>query len=189
MTFIQKFLQSENIIYVGEFKKKENNVNLIDFTWSITNEIKKDRRGRVYFFIELDSEQNSKLIKIGKSSDKNGLGGTIGFYINTLSGTPSITRFCVHHLIGNKLDEGKRILVYCKFSESVKKEIVAFFEKKTLEIPLDITYIEEFCLEEYYEHFSEYPEWNFQEGGKQIPLNLIESYTIFIDNKRKKRIQ
>jgi hypothetical protein len=47
-----------------------------------------------------------------------------------------------------------------------------------------VTYIEELCLKEYFEEYSNYPEWNFQESNTKIPLNLIESFGRFIENKK-----
>lgn len=50
--------------------------------------------GRVYIFKEIKSNGDVEILKIGKSSDKSGLNGTLGFYINALSGTSGTNRFC-----------------------------------------------------------------------------------------------
>jgi len=150
MDFIESITTNDELVFVGEFKIKKNNTNLISFDWCIDSKQKKDKRGRVYFFIEEDLNNQKKILKIGKSNDKNGIGGTIGFYVNTLTGTPSITRFSLHHLIYEKLNQNKRVFVYTKYSESIKKEVTGIFKKSIIEIPLDITYIEELCLKEHY---------------------------------------
>ena len=147
---------------------------------------KKNKSGRVYFFIEVDSENKKDILKIGKSSDKNGLAGTIGFYVNTLSGTPSITRYSVHNLIYRKLQENKKVLVYCKFSNSIKTKIKGIFEEHESEIPLDMTYVEELCLTEYHKNYLRFPEWNFQESNTQIPFDLLD---IFIRDKNSEIIE
>lgn len=186
MTFTDTLLSNDKIFFVGNFEKKESGINLIKFNWNIDIKQKKDKRGRVYFFVEKYND-TYKILKIGKSNDKNGLNGTIGFYVSTLSGTPSITRYCLHNLIYQKLSENKEILVYSFFSNSIKTKVNGIIKKYSIEIPLDITYIEKIYLDEYYEEYAGYPEWNFKENNKNLPLNLIESYGIFIQNKKKTR--
>ena len=187
MNFIDQFILSEDVIFVGEFFKRDNNTNLISFKWDIDSTIKKNKNGRVYFFVEVDENGNKDILKIGKSSDKNGLNGTIGFYVNTLSGTPSITRFSIHNLIRKKLDENKKVIVYCRFSKSFKTKIKGLFNEYEYDVPLDMTYIEELCLKEYHNIFSKFPEWNYQESNTQIPIDLLEGYGIFIQEKKKIR--
>lgn len=187
MNFINQFVSSSDVLFVGEFIKNENSTNLLKFKWNIDSTTKKNKSGRVYFFIEVDSENKKDILKIGKSSDKNGLPGTIGFYVNTLSGTPSITRYSVHNLIYRKLQENKKVLVYCKFSNSIKTKIKGIFEEHESEIPLDMTYVEELCLTEYHKNYLKFPEWNFQESNTQIPFDLLESYSMFIENKKNKK--
>lgn len=187
MDFTSNLISSEDVIFVGEFVKKETKNNLISFNWKIDSTTKKNKNGRIYFFIEIDESGNKKIIKIGKSSDKNGLSGTIGFYINTLSGTPGITRYAVHNLIYEKLIQNKKILVYCRFSDSIEIKVKGLFETYNTLIPLDMSYIEELCLKDFFEKNQTYPEWNFQENNKKIPLDLLESYGIFIQNKKIER--
>ena len=60
--------------------------------------------------IHLGDNPLEKILKIGKSSDKGGIKGTFGFYYTALSGTPSQSRFNLHHLIHNKILNGSKIL-------------------------------------------------------------------------------
>jgi hypothetical protein len=185
---LDKLIESCGLIYVGEFITNHNTANLISFNWKIKGDITKDKSGRVYFFVEADKNNNKKIIKIGKSNDKNGIKGTLGFYTSTLSGSPSVTRFSVHHLIRQKLDEGKSILVFVKFVESIKTTVFGLTSKIKISIPLDVTYYEKQYLDDFKEIFGSYPEWNFQESGNKLSIYLIEKYVKFMDNKNKKRL-
>lgn len=189
MDFIDQFVLNKDVVFVGEFIKNENKTNLLKFKWNIDSTAKKNKSGRVYFFIEVNPDNTKDILKIGKSSDKSGLNGTIGFYVNTLSGTPSMTRYAVHNLIYRKLQEDKKVLVYCKFSNSIKTKIKGIFEEHESEIPLDMTYVEELCLNEYREKFLKYPEWNFQESNTQIPFDLLEKYSMFMEDKKNNKIK
>lgn len=184
MDFIKTLFDNKNIFLVGEFLTRNSSKNLLSFNWVLSKVYQKDKRGRVYFFIEKKPNGEFNVLKIGKSNDKQGIKGTIEFYVSTLSGTPSITRFSVHHLINEKLLGGSQIFVYCKFSDSVFTKVSGIFNEYEINIPLDVTYIENICLQEYHKHFMKYPEWNFQENNTQIPLKLVENYGIFIQNKK-----
>ena len=182
---IDKLIKSCGLIYVGEFIKNDNVPNLISFNWEIKGDVTKDKSGRIYFFVEVDSTKTKKIIKIGKSNDKKGIKGTLSFYTNTLSGSPSITRFSVHHLIRKKLDDNKSILVFTKFVESVKSTVFGLTSKKDIFVPLDVTYYEKQYLDDFKEIFETYPEWNFQESGNKLPIYLVENYAKFMGNKNK----
>ncbi len=184
MDFLDRFVLNEDVVFVGEFLKKENNINLLSFDWKIDSATKYNKSGRVYFFVVISNEGNKDILKIGKSSDKKGLCGTIGCYVSALSGSPSVTRFSIHNLIRKKLDQNNRILVYVKFSKSIKTKLKGIFEEHESEIPLDMTYVEELCLKEYFKEYSKYPEWNYQESHKELPIDMIESYSSFVENKK-----
>ena len=181
MSFVDKIIKTNRLEYVGQFQKKDGELS---FDWIMKRERLNDKRGRVYFFIEVSQDGSKKILKIGKSNSKSGIKGTLFNYISALKGTPGVNRFSLHHLICDKLNEKKQMLVYCIFIESVKKQITGIFKTSLIEIPLDVTYIEELCLKEYFEEYSNYPEWNFQESNTKIPLNLIESFGRFIENKK-----
>lgn len=181
MCFVDKVIKTNRVEYVGQFQKEGNELS---FDWVMDRKLLNDKRGRVYFFIEVSKDGIKKILKIGKSNSKSGIKGTLSNYINALKGTPGINRFSLHHMIYDKLKEKKQMLVYCIFIESVKKEITGLFKTKLIEIPLDVTYVEELCLKEYFEEHLNYPEWNFQESHTKIPLNLIESFGRFIENKK-----
>jgi len=173
-----------DFIYVGEFIDKEDSVNLISFKKeeSIDNKTMSDKRGRVYIFLEED-EESSKILKIGKSSDKGGIKGTLNLYYAALSGTPGPNRFYLHHLISEKLKEGKRVKVFVRFAESVKKVIYGLTSNMEIDIPLDVTYIEKLCVEDYLKKFGSYPIWNYQERGERVKAELQEKFANFIFNK------
>jgi hypothetical protein len=52
-----------------------------------------------------------------------------------------------------------------------------------------MTYVEELCLNEYREKFLKYPEWNFQESNTQIPFDLLEKYSMFMEDKKNNKIK
>lgn len=183
---VNELLNSESFIHVGNFIKENNSVNLISFDWIVKGEVLRDKRGRVYFFVETDNFGNEKIIKIGKSNDKGGIKGTINFYTSTLSGSPSITRFSLHHLIRKKIEEEKNISVFVKFVSSVKSVVEGLTTSKEILVPLDVTYFEKQILDDYKEIFGNHPEWNFKESGKMIPMDLIDKFTKFLQNKRVK---
>jgi len=185
----QNFNLEENIKkfeYIGNFFSKTGNTNLIGFNYTANKEVLSKKNGRVYFFIE-NKNGNKKILKIGKSSSKSGIKGTLNFYSDALSGTPGQNRFCIHHLIKEKLDSGSEIEVYSIFSNSIKTQITGFTSTSFIEIPLDMTYVEKLYLDDYKNNFGEFPEWNFQENNKKLPNNLMESFGSFIVNKKQKK--
>lgn len=176
-----------NFIFVGSFEKLENSINLIKFNFNCTNEIKKDIRGRVYVFVEENNNGSYKILKIGKSNDKNGMSGTIGFYSNALSGTPSQSRYCLHYLIYQKLNEGKKIKAYVVFNDSTQQTIKGFITEKNIYIPPDMTYVEKIYLDDYKKINGKYPDWNFQENSEEHDYLLMENFGKFIQNKKNKK--
>ena len=184
--YVSDFLYLQNYIYVGDFTRSNHKKNMVAFEWKIDTPTKKDSRGRIYIFVETDSIGIKKINKVGKSNDKSGLIGTISSYTSTLSGSPSITRFSLHHLIRKKIDEGKKISVFVKFIGSVKAIVEGITTQKEVLVPLDVTYFEKQILDDYKKLFGCFPEWNFQESGKQVSIDLIDKFTTFIKNKRVK---
>lgn len=176
----------QTFTYVGEFiiSKTPGN-NLIEFDKVLSPKEMSNKQGRIYSFVEFVNGDIKNILKIGKSSDKSGLNGTIGCYASALSGTPGQNRFCMHHMIYNKLTSNSQIKVFVRFSESVKKTINGLFSEIEMEIPLDVTYIEQLCLNDYKIIFGDFPEWNFQERGETLPIDLVENFGIFISDKKK----
>ena len=176
----------EVFTYVGEFvvTKKNNIKNLIDFERVLTTAEMKNNKGRVYVFAEVINGEVVDILKIGKSSAKSGLNGTIGCYSTALSGTPGPNRFCIHYMIYDKLNSGSQIMVYVRFTESVKRIITGLYSEIEVEVPLDVTYIENLCLVDYKNKFGTYPTWNFQERGETLPIYLMEKFGTFIKDKK-----
>jgi hypothetical protein len=172
--------------YIGNFFIKNNSPNLIGFNYSSTKEILSNKNGRIYFFVEINDE-NKKFLKIGKSSTKTGIKGTLSFYYDALSGTPGQNRFCMHYMIREKLDLGSKVEVYAIFSKSILTEINSFKTSLKIEVPLDMTYVEKLYLDDYKNNFGKYPEWNFQENNQKLPNNLMENFGKFIINKKTKK--
>lgn len=178
----------DKLTYVGEFSlATKSQDNLIQFNKVLTPKEMSNKQGRIYFFVEMVDDEITKILKIGKSSDKSGLNGTIGCYVNALSGTPGQNRFCMHHMIYDKLKDGFKIKVYVRFVESITKMVNGLFSEVEMEIPLDVTYIEQLCLNDYKELFGNFPDWNFMERGEKLPIDLMESFGIFITNKKKSK--
>jgi hypothetical protein len=178
----------EKFTYVGEFVvSTTSGNNLIGFNKVLSVKEMSNKQGRIYSFVEVINGEMVNILKIGKSSDKSGLNGTIGCYSSALSGTPGQNRFCMHHMIYDKLNNGSQIKVYVRFVESVKKIINGLFSEIEMEIPLDVTYVEQLCLSDYKIVFGDFPEWNFQERGETLPIDLMENFGIFISNKKKNK--
>ena len=178
--------QLEKLDYIGNFFAKNEGPNLIGFNYSASREILSKKNGRVYFFIE-SKDGVKKILKIGKSSAKSGIKGTLTFYSDALSGTPGQNRFCMHYMIREKIDSGSVIEVYSIFSKSISTEITAFNTSVKVEIPLDMTYVEKLYLDDYKSNFGNFPDWNFQENSEKLPNNLMESFGTFIINKKQKK--
>lgn len=178
--------QLEKLDYIGNFFVKNEGKNLIGFNYLVSKEVLSKKNGRVYFFIE-NKDGIKKILKIGKSSAKSGIKGTLTFYSDALSGTPGQNRFCMHHMIREKIDSGSVIEVYAIFSKSISTEITAFDSSHTIEIPLDMTYVEKLYLDDYKNNFGKFPDWNFQENNEKLPNNLMESFGTFIINKKQKK--
>ena len=179
----------KKFIYVGFFITNQKPPNLINFSWVLEKQIQKDNSGRVYLFVEEDESGNKKILKIGKSSDKMGMKGTLGFYYTALSGTPSQSRYNLHYLINKKILEGKKIHAYVKFVESVECEVFGFTTSSKERIPLDITYTEKLHLDDYKKIYGKFPEWNFQENSEEIDHEIMNNFGLFIQNKKTKKIK
>lgn len=176
-----------NFSYVGEFVESFKNPNLIKFNFYCDDKLKKDVRGRIYIFIEENTDGSYKILKIGKSNDKGGMSGTIGFYSNALSGTPSQSRYCLHYLINRKLSQGKKIKAYVFFTDSIQQTIKGFTTEKNIHIPPDMTYVEKIYLDDYKKINGKYPEWNFQENSEEHDYVLMENFGKFIQNKKESK--
>jgi hypothetical protein len=173
--------------FIGQFTELKGQKNLITLSVdsSVSKETMKSAMGRVYVFVEEKTDGSVEILKIGKSSDKGGLLGTLGFCVSALSGTPGQNRFCLHHMISDKLKSGSIIKIYVRFTESVKKKISGLTSEVEVEVPLDVTYVEHLCLQDYKSVYGSYPSWNFQESGNQLPKSLMESFGKFIADKKK----
>jgi hypothetical protein len=149
----------ETFQFIGEFIeiKSEKNLITLKVDSSVSKETLKSVMGRVYAFVEFKSDGTTEILKIGKSSDKGGILGTLGFYANALSGTPGQNRFCLHHMISDKLKSGSSIKIYIRFTESVRKKILGLISEIEIEVPLDVTYVENLCLQDYKSIHGKYP--------------------------------
>jgi hypothetical protein len=47
--------------------------------------------------------------------------------------------------------------------------------------------LERLFIEDYKNIYGKFPEWNFQENGKTLPIDLVESFGKFIMNKKQKK--
>ena len=175
----------KNFTFIGEFvalTESVRNLITLNVDKSVDKKIMSSKRGRIYVFVEEEKSGESEILKIGSSAAKSGLKGTLDCYTSALSGTPGQNRFCMHYLIHEKLNSGKKIKIYAKFVESVKTKITGLSSEIETEVPLDITYIEKICLDDYKATHGTLPIWNFQESGKKLPSNLKENFGNFIAN-------
>lgn len=171
---------------VGNFIISEKNSNMLHFDYLVKGKFLTKNEGRVYIITQ---EKNGDLdiLKVGKSSAKKGVASTISGYYSALGGTPSQNRYCIHEMILNKIKDGYTIKFYVKYAESIKMKIKGFFTEKEIMVPIDMTYLERLFIEDYKTIYGKFPEWNFQENGKTLPIDLVESFGKFIMDKKKKK--
>jgi len=171
---------------VGNFIVSDKDSNMLHFNYLVKGKFLTKDEGRVYMIVE-EKNGNSKILKVGKSSAKKGASSTISGYYNALRGTPSQNRYCMHEMILEKLRNGYTIKFYVKYAESVKMKIKGFFSEEEIMVPIDMTYLERLYIEDYKKIYGSFPEWNFQESGGNLPIDLVENFGKFIINKKTKK--
>ena len=130
----------------------------------------KKNLARVYFIV-VDGE----IVKIGGSNCKDGIKGTISPYLSGNSGRPSDRTFGINYLIQKRLREGSEVEFYYQWAPNVPARTPLLWGSETLESSLTYKTMEEGCLKQYLSHTGGvYPQWNFQEAGREWPKEIRE---------------
>jgi len=134
---------------------------------------------RVYFIVV-----GGEIFKIGGSNSKGGIKDTISPYLGGNSGRPSDRTFGINYLIQERLREGWRVEFYCQWVPNQKVDIPLLWGSEILESPLTYKTMEEGCLEQYLSHTGGvYPQWNFQEAGREWPKEIREGRMRLLEKK------
>ena len=135
----------------------------INYLLGLPNEILVDNSPRVYIFTV-----DGVIKKIGGSSQKGGIKGTMSFYVGAMAGSPGVPRFVIHLLIEAELRQNKRVELYMITSPRVNATINGFFGQEIMEIS-SFKEMENLCKSDYFNDENCYPDWNFQENNAPYP--------------------
>jgi hypothetical protein len=176
-----------NLVKIGQFTlcKTPGSKNLIDFYYSNKNDpVLKSKEGRVYFFTEDD-----RIVKIGGSADKNGMLGTLRFYLTSMSGSPSSNRYVIHRLIYSRIMAGKRIECFMIKAPPTSAMVRGLFDEISMPVNPYLE-MEARCKEDFFRDTEKYPDWNFQENSEPLPDDLALKHAEYqgarISNKSRK---
>ena len=104
------------------------------------------------------------IYKIGGSSCKSGIKGTMGFYASANTGKPSIRSFGIMCLIARELLAGRSVDVYLVRFPPVEAEVPGLFTKSVMPV-FPYKEMEAACIADYISIEDSHPAWNFQEQG------------------------
>ena len=160
-----KISQVKTAIKVAEITKGWN----IKYS-NIDKNILTDNSGRVYLITS-----NGIIKKIGGSTCKNGIKGTLSPYKSSMKGNPSIRSYGIHILIEKEIEMGNNVEVYMITSKVVLASVKGLFTESTIEIAA-FKEMEDKCREDFKSIEGKYPEWNFQENAEKWPEFIREKY-------------
>jgi hypothetical protein len=169
---------------VGDVVLEEGNKNKFNVKYlsSISRDELRDSCARVYFFV-----QDGIIKKIGKSSSSGGIRSTMGPYITGGAGSPGASRFIIHLLLEEALENGSKVELYMITSPKVLAKVNGLFGSKDMEIA-GSDEMEDLCMSEYFSKEGKYPDWNFQEKNKSYPTTLALKHALYQEKRiRKKR--
>ena len=165
-----KIQDTKGFLLVAQcIKNKTKSKALIRFDYSVCEDktILNRSSGRVYLICV-----NDKIYKIGYSTQKKGIKGTLGFYQGAMGGKPSIRSFGIHILISKELDKGNKVYIYVKHSESKTERIFCLNKVHIISVSPSKDF-ESACKKDYYDFENgKYPKWNFQEKNEQWPKDI-----------------
>jgi len=140
----------------------------VDITWDteLSKEMKTRYLGWVYIIVV-----DGVITKIGQSSAKNGISGTLAFYMSAGFDNPGQNRFIINSLIRKSLDEGSVVEFYGVYQEPVVIETSGFFSTHKTEM-ISAKGLESACISDYLSVEETHPIWNFQEAGLPVPREL-----------------
>jgi len=118
--------------------------------------------GRVYFITV-----NGKIVKIGGSSCKGGIQGTIGAYLGGFAQGMSPRSYCGWHYMRQHIDAGDKVEFYVIHAPTTIAKIPSMNSEVEVEIAVDFHQIESACVNEYVKIEGKYPFLNMQESGQK----------------------
>ena len=147
------------------------------FEWDAAFSPKERKRysAMVYYIIVDD-----RIMKIGQTSPKNGIIGSIGFYINAGFDTPGANRFAINALIRREIARGSKVEFYIQRMEPVEFELPGIDRTEKIMACPDGKIMEQVCKKQYLNRMGEHPPWNFQERHEEIPKDLQESHRKYL---------
>ena len=171
-------------IRIGEFlidpnpsTKKGAYANEMLFDWDPAFHMKDRKRysAMVYFIIV-----DGRIMKIGQTSPKNGIRGSVNFYIKAGFDTPGANRFAINALIRREIARGSRVEFYIQRMEPVEFEFPGIDRTEKIMACPDGKIMEQVCKRQYLAHMGEHPPWNFQERHEEIPNDIQESHRKYL---------
>ena len=118
--------------------------------------------GRVYFITV-----NGEIVKIGGSSCKGGIQGTIGAYLGGFAQGMSPRSYCGWHYMRQHIEAGNKVEFHVIHAPTTKAKIPSMNSEIEVEIAVDFHQIESACVKEYVEIETKYPFLNMQESGQK----------------------
>ena len=169
--FNSSVLRTGQLLEVGTFliDKKELKFKK---NKALTDEEFKCDYGRVYLI-----SKNNEIIKIGGSSAKGGIKGTISGYLSGKKGSPGESRFVLNSLMQNEINKKNTIKLHMILCPETYVKINGLTSKDNMVSVFAFKEIEKQCLEDYKSFNNNIcPLWNFKERGESYPKKLRDDY-------------
>ena len=99
----------------------------------------------------------------------------MGPYCSGNGGRPSDRTFGVNYLIEAALRRGSKVEVYTQWLSPKKIEVPTINKKIKIDVCFSYKPMEERCIQDYKKLHNRFPEWNFQEDGREWPKHIREA--------------
>lgn len=178
-----KIKEVKTAIKIGDFVLRRNHRNKIDIKYqaNLSNEILTDDSARVYLIV-----QDGIIKKIGGSTQKRGIKGTVSFYIGAMTGSPGVPRFVIHLLIAKALRKKSKVELFMIISPKTLAKVSGLFGYKKMKIA-SYTEMEDLCKSDYFSRENRYPGWNFQENHEPYPSELARRHNLYHRRRLRKK--
>ena len=153
----------------------------LELLWN--NNLNKDLRTQMLSIVYIITV-NGVVTKIGRTDGKGGIKAGMSFYLNAGTDDPGLNRFVVNRFMRDAIDNGDMVEVYMSYEIPQPQMRKTPFGERMLTTHQSSIQTEEFSLQEYFELTGKYPDWNYQEAGRKLPIDLCEEYRNY-DAKRK----
>ena len=151
---------------------------------SLSNELFAQQNSIVYIFVV-----DGFIKKIGKTSGKGGVKSCMNFYCSAGQGDDGPNRFAINWMIREEFQKGKKVEIYMKYLEPIRKNVPGLFGFKEEHVTIDPACMEQLALNEYKERLGKYPDWNFQECNEPIPRVIQMAHTTYKNTRQEERNQ